>query len=122
MARTPGKSHRSRLKSFLLLGMNEVNEMLGAIIGEIVGSVYELHYIKTKDCFFTDVTVMACVVAWAAMKGYGGGFKAWIAASVQAYSYLNEPLMDVLRISNDCQIEICRVACNNEPTNQSKSI
>lgn len=40
--------------------------MLGAIVGDIVGSVYELDNIKTKDftlflfrddCFFTDDTV-----------------------------------------------------------------
>ena len=38
--------------------------MLGAIIGDIVGSVYEWNNIKTKDfplfrkdCFFTDNTV-----------------------------------------------------------------
>ena len=38
--------------------------MLGAIIGDIVGSVYEWHPIKTKDfpffadnCFFTDDSV-----------------------------------------------------------------
>ena len=38
--------------------------MLGAIIGDIVGSVYEWNNIKTKDfplfredCFFTDDTV-----------------------------------------------------------------
>lgn len=41
--------------------------MLGAIVGDIVGSVYEWHNIKTKefplfrdDCFFTDDTVMTC--------------------------------------------------------------
>lgn len=39
--------------------------MLGAIVGDIVGSVYEWNNIKTKefplfrdDCFFTDDTVM----------------------------------------------------------------
>jgi len=38
--------------------------MLGAIIGDIVGSVYEWNNIKTKDfplfredCFFTDDTI-----------------------------------------------------------------
>ena len=38
--------------------------MLGAIVGDIVGSVYEWNNIKTKDfslfcedCFFTDDTV-----------------------------------------------------------------
>lgn len=44
--------------------------MLGAIIGDIVGSVYEWNNIKTKDfklfkpnCFFTDDTVMTVAVA-----------------------------------------------------------
>lgn len=50
--------------------------MLGAIIGDIVGSVYEFNNIKTKDfplfrddCFFTDDTVMTCAVAEAIMNG-----------------------------------------------------
>ena len=44
--------------------------MLGAIIGDIVGSIYEFDNIKTKDfelfdreCFFTDDTVMSVAVA-----------------------------------------------------------
>ena len=44
--------------------------MLGAIVGDIVGSVYEWNNIKRKDfplfrgdCFFTDDTVMTCAVA-----------------------------------------------------------
>ena len=48
--------------------------MLGAIVGDIVGSVYEWNNIKTKnfplfrkDCFFTDDTVMTCAVAEAIM-------------------------------------------------------
>ncbi|MCD7846356.1 MAG: ADP-ribosylglycohydrolase family protein [Oscillospiraceae bacterium] len=80
--------------------------MLGAIVGDIVGSVYEWNNIKTKDfplfrddCFFTDDTVMTCAVAEAIMDGgqrddfidamkkygrmyphagYGGRFGAWI--------------------------------------------
>ena len=80
--------------------------MLGAIVGDIVGSVYEWHNIKTKefplfrdDCFFTDDTVMTCAVAEAVMNGgtkddfidamkkygrmypnadYGGHFGAWL--------------------------------------------
>lgn len=80
--------------------------MLGAIVGDIVGSVYEWHNIKTKefpllrdDCFFIDDTVMTCDVAEAVMNGgqkddfidamkkygrmyqdvgYGGRFGAWI--------------------------------------------
>lgn len=80
--------------------------MLGAIIGDIVGSVYEWHNIKTKefplfrdDCFFTDDTVMTVAVAEALMDGgepdnfiesmkkwgrmypnagYGGRFGSWL--------------------------------------------
>ena len=44
--------------------------MLGAIIGDIVGSPYEFHNIKTKDfplfsddCRFTDDTILTCATA-----------------------------------------------------------
>lgn len=50
--------------------------MIGAIIGDIVGSVYEFHNIKTKDfpffrddCRFTDDTVMTFAVAEGLMNG-----------------------------------------------------
>lgn len=80
--------------------------MLGAIIGDIVGSVYEWHNIKTKefplfrdDCFFTDDTVMTVATADALINGgekvnfinaykkwgrlypnadYGGRFVSWL--------------------------------------------
>ena len=80
--------------------------MLGAIIGDIVGSVYEWNNIKTKDfplfsekCFFTDDTVMTVAVANALLSGgttddfidslkkfgrlypnsgYGGRFGSWV--------------------------------------------
>lgn len=80
--------------------------MLGAIIGDIVGSVYEWHNINTKDfplfrsdCFFTDDTVMTIATADALMNGgeadnfidaykkwgrrypragYGGRFRGWL--------------------------------------------
>ena len=80
--------------------------MLGAIIGDIVGSVYEWHNIKTKafplfrsDCFFTDDTVMTIATADAILQGgsaddfidsykkwgrlypdagYGGRFNGWL--------------------------------------------
>ena len=80
--------------------------MLGAIIGDIVGSVYEWNNIKTKDFplfsergFFTDDTVMTVAVADAIMNGrtennfidsmkkfgrlypdsgYGGRFRSWL--------------------------------------------
>lgn len=51
-------------------------KMLGAIIGDIAGSIYEFNNIKTEDftpfdgkCFFTDDTVMTVAVADALMSG-----------------------------------------------------
>lgn len=80
--------------------------MMGAIIGDIVGSVYEWNNIKTKEfpffgekCIFTDDTVMTIAVAEAVMNGgshddfidamkkygrmypdagYGGRFGSWL--------------------------------------------
>lgn len=99
--------------------------MLGAIIGDIVGSVYEFDNIKTKDfplfrddCFFTDDTVMTCAVAEAVMKGgkpddfidemkrlgrlypdagYGGRFLGWLFSGDREpyYSYGNGSAMRV---------------------------
>lgn len=86
--------------------------MLGAIAGDIIGSVYEYQAIKTEDftlfsagCGFTDDTVMTVAVAQAileggdyaaAMKafgrrypdaGYGGTFIRWILEDeVQPYN------------------------------------
>ena len=79
--------------------------MLGAMIGDIVGSVYEWHNIKTTEFilfenrnFFTDDTVLTAATAQALMtdgdytrayqdfarryprRGYGGNFKRWIYA------------------------------------------
>ena len=49
--------------------------MIGAIAGDIIGSIYEFDNIKTKefalfdkDCFFTDDSVMTIAVAKALMK------------------------------------------------------
>lgn len=80
--------------------------MLGAMIGDIVGSVYEWHNIKTTEfiflkdqCFFTDDTVLTAATAQALMtggdytaayqdfarrypgRGYGGNFNNWIYAN-----------------------------------------
>jgi ADP-ribosylglycohydrolase len=77
--------------------------MLGAMIGDMAGSVYEWHNIKTPDfvflkdnCFFTDDTVLTAATAKALMtdgdytaayqdfarrypqRGYGGSFNQWI--------------------------------------------
>lgn len=80
--------------------------MIGAIIGDIVGSIYEWHNIKSKEfpffhdrCFFTDDTVMTVAVAEGLMNGgekddfidamkkygrmypdagYGGRFGSWL--------------------------------------------
>jgi ADP-ribosylglycohydrolase len=82
--------------------------MFGAIIGDIVGSIYEWNNIKTKDfplfrdrCRYTDDTVMTCAVAEGVMNGgseddftdalkkygrmfpnagYGGRFRPWLAS------------------------------------------
>jgi len=86
--------------------------MLGAIIGDIVGSVYEWNNIKTKEfplfsekCHFTDDTVMTIAVADAILNGaksddfiesfnrfgnlfpgagYGGSFRKWLISDVKA--------------------------------------
>ena len=103
--------------------------MMGAIVGDIVGSVYEWHNIKTKDfplfreaCFFTDDTVMTCAVAQAVMEGgqrdafidamkkygwlypgagYGGRFGAWLFSESRApyYSFGNGAAMRVSYIA-----------------------
>ena len=79
--------------------------MLGAIVGDVVGSIYEFHNRRwksfelfNKKCFFTDDTVMTCAVAKSLVedngrnivrtlqfygrmfpgRGYGGAFANWI--------------------------------------------
>jgi ADP-ribosylglycohydrolase len=77
--------------------------MIGAIAGDIIGSVYEFHPIKTKDfplfdarCRFTDDSVLTIAVADAILEngsylesihdwgkrypdaGYGGNFFSWL--------------------------------------------
>jgi ADP-ribosylglycohydrolase len=76
--------------------------MLGAIAGDVIGSVYEWHNIKTKDfpllvdnCVFTDDSILTVALADAILSGasygpvmkayykryphaaYGGGFHRW---------------------------------------------
>ena len=80
--------------------------MIGAIAGDIIGSVYEHHPIKTKDfplfhprCCFTDDTVLTIAIAKAILEnrdylkavqelgrnypyaGYGGSFIHWLHSS-----------------------------------------
>ena len=99
--------------------------MLGAIVGDVVGSVYEWNNIKRKNfplfqrnCTFTDDTVMTCAVAQAIMEGgsreafidnlkkygrlypdagYGSRFREWLLSdSRQPYhSYGNGSAMRV---------------------------
>ena len=84
--------------------------MIGAIIGDIAGSIYEWNPIKTKDfpllpekCFFTDDTVLTAAIAESIVtnnsylesvrtigarypnSGYGGSFRDWL------YSPVTEP-------------------------------
>ena len=79
--------------------------MIGAIAGDIIGSVYEAHPIKTKkfplfhpDCRFTDDSVLSIAVAQAILEdrdyqtalwemgrkyphaGYGGSFIRWLSS------------------------------------------
>lgn len=79
--------------------------MIGAIAGDIIGSVYEYYQIKTKDfplfhpqCVFTDDTVLTVAIAEAVLSGrpyldalreigrrypgagYGGFFLSWLHA------------------------------------------
>ena len=96
--------------------------MLGAIIGDVVGSVYEIQGLKTKefplfcsDSRFTDDTVMTCAVADAIRSGgdyreqmqrwgrafpnagYGEGFGRWLYSALGApyYSFGNGSAMRV---------------------------
>ena len=53
--------------------------MIGAIAGDIIGSIYEWNNIKTKDfplfsegCSFTDGTVLTIAVADWLLNGGGG--------------------------------------------------
>lgn len=66
--------------------------MFGAIIGDIVGSIYEFDNIKTKDfnlftneMFFTDDTVMTIAIAEAIIEG---GKPRYFAEYMKLYGYL----------------------------------
>lgn len=99
--------------------------MLGAIIGDIVGSRYEFHNIKTKQfplfgdgCYTTDDSIMTTAVAECCLKkysreeiidtlkkwgkrypdaGYGGKFLTWVLTGdrLPYYSYGNGAAMRV---------------------------
>ena len=99
--------------------------MFGAIVGDIIGSVYEWNNIKTKEfplfrkeSRYTDDTVMTCAVAEGVMNGgteddfidaikkygrmypyagYGGRFKKWLFSEAREpyYSYGNGSAMRV---------------------------
>jgi ADP-ribosylglycohydrolase len=85
----------------------EMTGMIGAIAGDIIGSVYEVHPIKTKAfplfhprCRFTDDSVLTIAVAQAILAdgdfrrwvweigrryphaGYGGAFIQWLHSSI----------------------------------------
>jgi ADP-ribosylglycohydrolase len=103
--------------------------MIGAIIGDIVGSIYEFDSIKTKDfpffqekCYFTDDTVLTLAIAEALTdggikddfirrlkdftikypaRGYGGRYRRWaFSDGKEAYnSYGNGSAMRVSSIA-----------------------
>jgi ADP-ribosylglycohydrolase len=83
--------------------------MLGALIGDIAGSIYEFHNHRSLDfpffspkCFFTDDSVLTIALADAILndgdyttllkeyttrypgRGYGGGFKRWALSAERA--------------------------------------
>ena len=99
------------------------NLMIGAIAGDIIGSVFERHNIKRMDfplfdpwCHFTDDTVLTVAVADAIMTGdpygeklkeyyryypragYGGHFKKW-AASEDTRPYFSLGNGSAMRVS-----------------------
>lgn len=125
--------------------------MMGAIIGDIVGSIYEWNNIKTKDfplfqdkCFFTDDTVMTCAIAEGVMNGgskddfidamkkygrmypnsgYGIAFNNWI------FSDTREPYNSfgngaAMRISPCAEVMDCGFTARTGiwPTNGSKQV
>jgi ADP-ribosylglycohydrolase len=96
--------------------------MLGAIAGDVIGSIYEWHNIKTKAfeligprCTFTDDTVLTVALAEAILDGgdygpllkayasrypqagYGGRFKQWVRSDDPApyYSWGNGSAMRI---------------------------
>ena len=102
--------------------------MLGAIIGDIVGSIYEFHNHRwksfdlfNKKMFFTDDTVMTCAVAKSLLvsrgkdianslqeygrafpgRGYGGRFGMWLYEKNPApyYSFGNGAAMRVSSVA-----------------------
>jgi ADP-ribosylglycohydrolase len=97
--------------------------MLGAIAGDIIGSIYEWNNIKTKEfelfspkCFFTDDSVLTVALADTILtgvpytlnlkrffqqypnRGYGSGFKAW-AKSAESKPYKSWGNGAAMRIS-----------------------
>lgn len=102
--------------------------MLGAIIGDIVGSIYEFNNHRrksfelfSKKMFFTDDTVMTAAVAKSLLesrgrdivkdlreygasypnKGYGGAFKAWLISKKPKpyYSFGNGAAMRISSVA-----------------------
>ncbi len=84
---------------------------IGAITGDIIGSIYEWHNIKTtefplfsKECFFTDDSVLTLATMDAITnnvpyedayykfatnypgRGYGGGFSRWLHSDLKPYN------------------------------------
>ena len=76
--------------------------MFGAIVGDIVGSVYEWDNIKTKefsffmdDCFFTDDTVMTCAVVKILQQ------KNYKSLDCKAFSYIKNYNRKVINLNDN---------------------
>ena len=70
--------------------------MLGAIIGDIVGSIYEFNNIKSKDfplfsdkCLFTDDTVMTIAISKAIME-CNGNYNELSQKTIECMKYLGK--------------------------------
>lgn len=120
--------------------------MIGAIIGDIVGSVYEWSNIKTKEfqffadnCFYTDDSILSIALADSILTGrpyvenlkeffnaypnggYGGGFRRWAqSGSKEPYtSFGNGAAMRISAVGyafNDLDVVLAKAKEFTEPT------
>ena len=74
--------------------------MIGAMLGDIIGSVYEFDNIKTKefelfrsDCEFTDDTVMTVAVADALMHNQSFYMMTSFLLSLKNFYIIQSPIM-----------------------------
>ena len=88
--------------------------MLGVIAGDVIGSRFEWHPIKTIDfplfhplCSFTDDTVLTVATAWAILHGTAHAYYNRIADDI-GHSGATEAARDFSRRSSDSSDVRCR--------------